>query len=161
MPKTGTITEIWNLLIIPNFEHYLPPTLSLLLKTPCTTFPQFRPLCHNCVQNLVFLSFFCHFWLFFWLFPTIQSLFKQNLSLNGNERQMRSKRSNAELYTFFPFRKKTLLKRFFSPKLHVLILKTGTITEIWNLLMIPNFEHKTPCTTFPPFKPLCHSCLIN
>jgi hypothetical protein len=42
-----------------------------------------------------------------------------------------------------------LMKRFFFPKLHVLILKTSTITEIWNLPMIPNFELKTPCTTFP------------
>ena len=108
--KFADDTKFWALLSA-NFRQ----TLSLLLKTPCTTFPQFRPLCHNCVQNLVFLSFFCHFWLFFWLFPTIQSLFKQNLSLNGNERQMRSKKSDAELYTFFPFRKKTLLKRFFPP----------------------------------------------
>ena len=107
-----------NLPMIPNFEHYLPPTssnhnfrqtLSLLLITTYAASGLFATFVNK-------IWYFCHFFAIlatFWLFPTIQSLFKQNLSLNGSERQMRSKRSDAELYTFFPFRKKTLLKRFF------------------------------------------------
>ena len=46
-----------------------------------------------------------------------------------------------------------------SPKLHILMPKTDTIAEIWNLPMIPNFELRTPCTTSPQFRPLCHGFL--
>ena len=64
MHKTDTITEIWNLPMIPNFE----------LKTPCTTFPQSRPLCHNCLQNPVILPF----WLLFGSVPQTSRSNAQN-----------------------------------------------------------------------------------